>query len=491
MARIRGKHAARRRGPAVKATRRAAGTKVRAWQDDPQGYPADDRPAPLLAKAPLKLAIKGRAIPAGPYAVGTPEFRYWAAAEALRRGADFWAPILGVRGWQPGAVLPVGLDEGEDLNAYYDRKELAFFHAAAGGKTVYSGESPDVACHELGHACLDAHRPELWDAPYLEAGAFHESFGDMSAILSALQLPSVRDAALAELRQGKASGVSRLAEQLGWAIRQTHPEAVDPDCLRNACNDLEYVDPNTLPDYAPASRLCAEVHSFSRVFTGAFHAALCGMLRLRSRKATSADLAAVATDLGQLLVDATGAAPVAPNYFAQVAAHLVDADAARFAGKYRSALVSAFVDRKILPRQAVDAVATARGAAGTREAAAFAAARMVPPTPAGNHKLTLSGGDFGLADRPLEIEVPIEVKPARTVSVAIAQPEARTDPALDTAARRFVAALFAHKRIATEPRHWASTPPEVTVHRHHTHALVDDDGALKLVRRRFDCACRP
>ena len=480
----------RSRSAARSAGARAAagnGT-VRAWQDDPLGYapPPLDRPTPKLAIAPLKLRIKGNKIPAGAYAPGTAQFRYWAAAEALRRGADYWAPLLGVRRWQPGAVLRVGLDEGDDLNAYYDRSELAFFHSSAGGKTVYSGESPDVVCHELGHACLDAHRPELWDAPFIEVGSFHESFGDMSAILSALQLGTVRGSALAAVKRHRASELSRLAEQLGWAIRQSAPNAVDPDCLRNAYNPFQYVNPNTLPDSAPASRLCAEVHSFSRVFTGAFYDALSGMLKIRAARPTANDLASVAADLGQLLVDATGAAPVVPGYFAQVAAHLVDADAARFAGKYRKALVKAFVSRKIIPQTAVDGVVAVTGAT-RREAARFAAARMVRPE---TRVVTFqfSGKDFDLADRPLHVDAPIEQKPAHTLSVAIGQPQAHEDDgAAHASARRFVEVLFAHHRVAVEPEHRARpASPEAPRHRH-THAVVAKGEALKLVRRRFDC----
>jgi len=141
----------------------------------------------------------------------------------------------------------------------------------------------------------------------------------MSAILSALQLPSVRTAALSGLKQHKPSQLSRLAEQLGWAIRQTDPQAVDPDCLRNASNTFKYVDPQTLPDSAPATQLCAEVHSFSRVFTGAFYDILCGMLKIRSSNPTEKDVEAIATDSAILLLKATAAAPIQPNYFAQVA----------------------------------------------------------------------------------------------------------------------------------------------------------------------------
>ena len=258
-------------------------------------------------------------------------------------------------------MLGVSLDKGVDLNAYYDRTELAFFHQKLGQVTYYSGESPDVVCHEMGHACLDAHRPQLWDAPFIEAGAFHESFGDMSAILSALQLPSVRAAALAGVKGYKSSQLSRCAEQLGAAIRQVAKTAVDPDCLRNAYNAFKYVDPQTLPDRAPATKLCAEVHSFSRIFTGAFYEILSGMLNIRSKSPTQADLATVATDFAQLLMDATAAAPVQPDYFAQVASHIIDADTARFAGKYRSALTTTFVKRLIVPKAAVQALAAHKG----------------------------------------------------------------------------------------------------------------------------------
>jgi hypothetical protein len=196
--------------------KKAVANKILAWQDDPiSKLAAIQLPVPILAKAPLKLRIKEAAVKPGIYDIGTPQFRYWNAASALRRGADFWAPLLRVKRWQPGAVLPVGLDEGQDLNAYYDRDELAFFHDTAGGQVVYSAESPDVVIHELGHACLDAHRPELFDAPYIEVGSFHESFGDVSAMLGALQLSSVRATALGGIKTRKSSQLSRLAEQLG------------------------------------------------------------------------------------------------------------------------------------------------------------------------------------------------------------------------------------------------------------------------------------
>jgi hypothetical protein len=229
----------------------AAG-QIYGWQDDPgERTPPlvqpELRPVPDLTIAPLSMAIAGTdAPPPRAYAPGSAEFRYWSAAEAAARGAAFWRPLFPPgTGWQPGEPLKLLLDEGEDFNAYYDRQALNFFHGTAGGRTVYSGESPDIVCHEQGHAILDALRPELFDAGTIEAAAFHESFGDMSALLAALQLSSLRSAMLADTGGdlSRNSRLSRLAEQLGWAIRQQMPSAVDADCLRNAANSFFYTNP--------------------------------------------------------------------------------------------------------------------------------------------------------------------------------------------------------------------------------------------------------
>lgn len=470
-------------------TRRAT-QMIMAWQDDPDsGLPPIARDVPDLSKGPLAFRMKGTSVKPDSYQPGTPAFRYWTAAEALRRGADFWAPLLGVKQWQPGPVLPVGLDEGVDLNAYYDRSELAFFHGEAGGKTVYSGESPDVLCHEMGHACLDAHRPELWDAPFIEVGAFHESFGDMSAILSALQLPSVRQTALDALENDRSSDLSRLAEQLGWAIRQIQPSSVNSDCLRDACNAFDYVDPQTLPDSAPATALSAEVHSFSRVFTGAFYEILGGMVKARSSSPTPATIVSVAADLATLLLAATTAAPVQPNYYAQVASHMIDADTAQFGGRYRTVLASTFVDRKLLPQSAVEPLLASNRKEG--RVAAVAAHVLTPPDRLARHEVRLSAAQFGLPDRPLIAHAPVERKPLAAVSAAMMHRSAEAPAEIDRATQRFVQMLFAHDRVETAPRPGARrlAEGESARSRRRTHVLEDTPQGLRLVRRQFDCGC--
>jgi hypothetical protein len=250
----------------------------------------------------------------------------------------------------------------------------------------------------------------------------------------------MRRIALGTVKGYRQSALSRCAEQLGFAIRQVAPSAVEPGCVRNAWNSFKYVDPQTLPDNAPASALCAEVHSFSRVFTGAFYEILSGMLGIRSKTPTEADLGAVAADFGRLLTDAIAAAPVQPNYFAQVASHIIDADTARFAGKYRAA----FAKRRIIPKAAVDVLQPRKRAAARRIAKSVIAARPVPE----RHKVTLSAEEFGLGSKRLVMFAPLERKPFFTMSAGLGH--ARGESEVHAAAHRFVRMLFARNRVDTE-----------------------------------------
>lgn len=331
---------------------------INAWEQDPGSYDSPDggallqRDLPRTEEPPFATRITVVPVPpADNYHPGTTAFRYWACADALRRAGDFWGGLLGNHTWHPdvaGNVLAVKLDEGVDLNAYYDRAALHFFHAAIGGRMVYSGESPDVVCHELGHAVLDAIRPQLWDVAAFEPPAFHESFGDMSAILSSLQVPSVRIGVLQETNNEiyRSSRLSRLAEQLGWAIRQKWPDQVDGDCLRNAVNSLFYQSPDGLPTSAPAKQLSSEPHSFSRVFTGAFLETL-GLMFAASGDTSEASLQQVSIDLGRILLGAIAQAPVVPEYFAQVGAHMI-ALATTSSQRYGDAVKTAMVKHGIV-----------------------------------------------------------------------------------------------------------------------------------------------
>ncbi|MCC7464355.1 MAG: hypothetical protein IT480_18075 [Gammaproteobacteria bacterium] len=457
---------------------------MRSWEEDPgSGVPPVTMAAPDPAGRPLAYRFATPAPAADEYAVGTPAFRYWVAVEALRRGAAFFAPRVPGGRWQLGAVLPIRLDAGEDLNAYYDRRALHFFHAPTAGGIVYSGESPDILCHEMGHAILDSVKPQLWDAASLEVAAFHESFGDMSSILCALQLPSLRRAVLADTggRLYRASRLSRLAEQLGAAVRAQHPDAVDPDCLRNAVNTFIYQDPLTLPYSAPAAQLSAESHSFSRVFTAAFLQSLGGMLAAsaRSPKApTEQELLQVSHDMGDILMAGVAAAPVRPDFYAQVAAAMVEEAAERNSG-YARALRATFARRGILP------VAPPARRNRTRKAPRSASRRRsVLEHPLGC--VHLNACDFGFQRGTLRITTASHA-PVFASLAGGRGADADTADAAPQAARAFVEHLFRRDRVDVgRLRTLAASSP----HALKTHCVVRTDGELRLQRRLFDCGCR-
>ena len=489
----RGRGATGSRSTASTTTARGRSTRTTGnivlWPDDPSsGSVLVREPAPRLATPPLSLSIPGGRAPAPrPYPLGTPEFRYWDAAGAARRGADLWASLLPAgTGWEPGATLPLFLDEGVDLNAYYDRRGLNFFHGTADGRTVYSAESPDVVCHELGHAVLDALRPQLWDAASSEVAAFHESFGDMSAILSALQVQAVRTAVLAETSGVlyRSSRLSRLAVQLGWAIRQTHPDAVDPDCLRNAVNSFFYQQPETLPPSAPASMLSSEPHSFSRVFTAVFFEGLGGMLTVASggEPPDETELLQVSRDMCRLLVDAVLAAPVVPDYYSQIAAHLIEADQNRFAGRYSAVLKGAFVHHGILSLDAATAVSSMRAETAPARGVTGRATGPAAPLP----RISLSAAEFGLGTRPLYVNGAGEAKRFAVASAAAAG-GSLTPSSSDVAARAYVEDLLRRGRVDVgadvETARAVAHPL-----RRKTHELRPQDGGLFLARLIFDCA---
>jgi hypothetical protein len=348
-------------------------SQINTWEDDPFSEGAPTQNPPLATPLPVTLPINANPLlqthildpqpPSGLFPPGTPNFRFWMVTEALARGINFWTPLLpaGTR-WSTVNPMHVTLDAGEDLNAFYSRDDngLFFFHQAVKNRTFFSADSPDVVCHEMGHAILDALKPQLFDAASTQVGAFHESFGDMSAILCALQLQSERQKVLTETqgRLNVTSRLSRLAEQLGWAIRQLSPTAVDSDCLRNAANRFFFRPPAQLPPRAPANQLSSEVHSFSRIFTGAFLDALAGIVQILGAP-NDANLLAASRVLGQLLIDGVHTSSVTSAYYSQVAAAMIQADQARNQGRYRAALNNAFQRHGILSTAANAALASA------------------------------------------------------------------------------------------------------------------------------------
>lgn len=494
-----------------------AGAIVNSWNDPfSEATPTVNPPLSPVAQLPvatnnnprMRTTIAEPAPAAALYNPGTPGFRYWLAVEAVARGIKFWDPLLPAgTTWSTSNPMRIALvAEGEDLNARYFRQlGLRFYRRKVESFDIHSCESPDVVCHELGHAVLDALRPQLFNAASTESSAFHEAFGDMSAILCALQVRTFREGVIAETsgRLNVNSRLSRLAEQLGWAIRQFKPTTVDRDCLRNAANRFFYRSPDAVPPKAPANLISSEGHSFSRIFTGAFLDALARAFNAADGSDEAA-LHSISADFGQLLVDAVLAASIVPAYFSQVAAAMVQADAARFGRRYRSALAGAFLERGIL---SIESTLTLSGApvpavvshdGGARGIAAEELAttlRYEGAQPDESYRLSL-GQTAELPRRRLALtkDLTIEVHaPEETPRFAVASAAlgAADDSSLglDADVKVFVKGLIQRGQISGQVKDFAGIIPEASESdlMRETHSLVTKDGGALLVRDHFDC----
>ncbi len=336
---------------------------VNAYFNDPA-----EKDVPLAQAYPSgsvsKFSIAGWPQSSGDFPPGTCEFEWGELAVILARTYDTWSDYFGAAfSWQPGDPLPANPRAGRDLNAYYDRHALKFFYDAEKktGKTVYASESSDIIAHECGHAVLDAHHPDYWDSLHPETGAFHEAFGDMSALLNTLQYPTVRAAMLKENKGdlSQSNGVSRLAEQLAGALYDKYgASACDPNYLRDLVNLFKYKATWKLPARAPASRLSSESHSFSRVFSGAFYEILVGIYELLRKGDSSLPednaLVKARDEAGRLLASALLLAPPGDATFSVIAISMLKADQQKSASRYFTLLRQVFVRRRILAAKDAD-----------------------------------------------------------------------------------------------------------------------------------------
>ncbi|MBM3129876.1 MAG: hypothetical protein FJ009_14785 [Chloroflexi bacterium] len=336
------------------------------------------RDSPLVHVAPPQgkspFTIPGWNGAGGLFAPGTPEFQAGQLYVVLTRTYNAWVDFFDRDfPWQSQvshlAIVPRA---GEELNAYYDRHALKFCYAAnpLTRQMIYTCESSDIIAHECGHAILDAQHPEYWDALLSETTAFHEAFGDVAAVLSALDVPQVRALILAEnggdLR--RSNSVTRLAEQMarGFYDAGYAHTVVSPDALRDLANQLKYRDPETLPGRTPAATLSSESHNFSRIFSGALYDALVGIYeQLRKENVAlspDAALAQARNDTGHLLAQGLLLAPQGDALFKTMAVALLMASQQNFGGAYFPILKKVFVARRLLKGREADALRDSAGA---------------------------------------------------------------------------------------------------------------------------------
>ncbi|MBV9563103.1 MAG: hypothetical protein JOY90_22060 [Bradyrhizobium sp.] len=300
--------------------------------------------------------------PEGEFAFDQRDFLFWQSREAALAAVETWESYAGnLTSWANRSANPsridisLTFDDGEivgpqRLNAFYDGRGVRFFDFDDGTTTTFSAASTDTVSHEVGHALLDSQRPELFGSSVPEVGAFHEAFGDITALLTALSDQATRIKLLAITPDlSKPNFVEANSEYLSAAIRKQFGD-VNPSQPRHALNQFKWQLPSTLPVGAftdPPERLSRESHNFSRVFSGAFYDTVRAVFTSGDADDEAALLTAART-CGRLLVEAVRQTPETARYFQAVGRAMVKVDDQLNDGAHRDAIGKAFADHAIM-----------------------------------------------------------------------------------------------------------------------------------------------
>lgn len=244
-------------------------------------------------------------------------------------------------------------------NAYYSRWEQStnflYFNSQQLNTTVKTANSADIVSHETGHAILDGIRPGYFGTSDPETGAFHEGFGDCVAMLVNLQHKSNRVRIMEQtggnLRTN--NNLSSLAEEFGKATKLANSDPSDDErfWLRNGNNTFTYKPASELPaGKGDEFNLGREVHSFSRVWSGAFYDILEGIYKegIFGSQAPADALKYAADVAGPLLLRAVETGPTNRARFKDIALGMLRADEEKNGGRYSQILKDVFLKRELL-----------------------------------------------------------------------------------------------------------------------------------------------
>jgi hypothetical protein len=447
------------------------------------------------------------------YEAGTAGFLRWQARQAATLAVETWEAVLDqpIVSWAQALDDPTMLlvvpDGGTDLNAFYDRASISFFHHTGASRTTFSAASTDVVAHETGHAVLDALRPDLWDTNMLEVGGLHEAFGDITAIITALADRETRTALLAVSPDlGAANFVEATAEDLSEGVRLALGPGHPASKPRRALNTFRWQLPVTMPRTGGPDDMIGEVHSIARIFTGCFYDLLRGLFA-GSEERTEDGLWAATKLAGQLVWFGAAAAPEVPRFFRAVGRQMVLADSSRNNGANRAVIGRAFAGHGIaLGSQALLAPELALAGAAPRFDPEQGTVEVEPATVTDLRRRLGAGpeaqvevsmlplDDTAVAKVTFQTEVPLDEVDDRLrgvityVNVPALVGESGRAAALLHAPRpevpteetqQFVRGLIASDQLEFEP---TDAPDQ-----RRTHAVEQRDGRRELHRVRFSC----
>ncbi|MBZ0285911.1 MAG: hypothetical protein K8L97_34615 [Anaerolineae bacterium] len=294
------------------------------------------------------------------YWPGTPEFdqinSFYYATFTLRMYERYAHRTLS---WSfPAARLLIDPHAGDGANAFYSEQDrlLGFHSFQVENEFIYAAQSADVVSHETAHAILDGVRDLYNESFGLGSAAFHESFGDMTAVLVALHDDSLVRRLL-EWTKGNlrlVNFISVVADQITERLRQRGQEMPGRTVyLRNALNDLKSLPFDQLPNIPsnPEVELGREIHNYSRLFTGAFYDILVGIYEsLRKSMEDRMAIHSTRDIVGHILIGAVELGPVGEMDFVDMARAFLAADSVLYDGKHTSILQQVFDERGLFSK---------------------------------------------------------------------------------------------------------------------------------------------
>jgi hypothetical protein len=166
------------------------------------------------------------------------------------------------------------------------------------------------------------------------------------AMATVLQSPLVVNHVLTETANDlhKPNVASRIGEEMGRAyFTLSGGRMGGSNYLRNACNDLAYQSPESLPAHGGDGVLSKEPHNFSRVFTGAWYECLAEVFRgLLATGVPPAEAMRTAVNrMVLVLVLATNRSPSNARFFQTVCGKMLEVEAqlgGQFSGPMRDVL---------------------------------------------------------------------------------------------------------------------------------------------------------
>ncbi len=322
---------------------------IRYIHNDPASIPyletvrdAHDSRTGQLARFNINLPVENV------YGLNTPEFVDRQCYEAALRTLEVWETIsTPFRFWHNRKrIIRLKPRRETGFGASYERTSIGFdFHPLINPQ-FFVGASTDAVSHEIGHAILDAIRPELWDSFFAEVAAFHEGFSDCISLLVALTDDTILSALFVSVTHPAdvltvGNATSQVAESVAKYYKNLHGSQNATSVPRRLRNNFQWAIPGTLPSNPTPNKLSSEPHSFGQVFSGCFYDCINNIYQNNGIH-TKDGLLGAAITAGTILVPAILSAPLEVRFFRSVGKTMIHADNAINGGINHAQISSAF-----------------------------------------------------------------------------------------------------------------------------------------------------